>query len=216
MEDDMNWKVKSPKKIGRFTIRQVPKKKLKSPKKIGRFTIRQVKSKSPKKIGKMKIRKVQKKSPLKIRHNHLKPLDYEIMEKLQKGIVYKKMMSANKKKDEVKQNQLSPYSESDEEENFPKRPSLLSRQISDPEFCVRKLDLHGFHFDIIDDIENFETKIIYLSDKIKENLLKLVEISKIESKNNSRMFEEKVIIKNEIKKYNSQMNDIVKVMDDLL
>lgn len=204
------YKIKSPKKNG-FKITQVqlkssPKKKLKSPKKIGRFTVRQVSPKSTK-VGRFTIRKVRKKkSPLKISQ----PLSYDRIEKLQKGLVYKKILSANKKKDDIKKNLLSPYSEIDEEE--PRKKSSLRRQTSGPEFSVKKVDLHGFHFDIIDNVENFETKMIYLSDKIKESLLKLVEINKIEA---YRLSDEKAIIKNNIKKYSAQLNDMVNVIDEL-
>ena len=216
MEEYKN-KIKSPKKNG-FKITQVqlkssPKKKLKSPKKIGRFKIRQVSPKSIK-IGRFTIRKVKKKSPLTI----TKPLSYDRIEKLQKGLVYKKILSDNKKKDDIKKTQLSPYSETDDDEPFiSHEKSSLIRQTSGPEFSVKKVDLHGFHFDIIDNAENFETKIIYLSDKIKDNLLKLIEVNKIEASlyDNKIISDDKVIIKNNIKKYTVQLNEMVNIMDEL-
>jgi len=90
--------MKSPKKNGRFTIRQVPKK-MKSPKKIGRFTIRQVESLDQPQLLNF---------PLKSYHN-LKSIQ-------NRSDVYKKMMLENKRKEEIIKEILSPHYEYDDDE----------------------------------------------------------------------------------------------------
>ena len=232
--------MKSPRKNGRFTIRQVSKntkspkspKKMKSPKKIGRFTIRQVpkKMKSSKKIGRFTIRQVESldqpqslfnlntNSPLKSYHN-LKSIQ-------NRSDVYKKMMLENKRKEEIIKEILSPHYEYDDEEEIniisPPKLNLLTRQLSDPEYSFKTIVMHGFNFDILDESdENIESKVVYICDKLKENLLKVLEINKIiqEDKRGEEvemLLNEKYAIKNKIYKYNNQMNSIIEMFNNFM
>jgi|LakMenEpi03Aug12_release.lakeMendotaPanAssembly.Ray.scaffolds.fasta_scaffold263720_2 hypothetical protein len=221
--------MKSPKKIGRFTIRQVSKntkspkssKKIKSPKKIGRFTIRQVpkKIKSPKKIGRFTIRQVEsldqpQSSPLK---------SYRNLESIRNtSNVYKKMMLEKKRKEEIIKEILSPHYEYDEEIDIVSPPpTLLTRQLSDPEYSFKKIVMHGFNFDILDESdENIESKVVYICDKLKENLLKVLEINKIiqdeRGEEVEMLLNEKYAIKNKIYKYNNQMNSIIEMFNNFM
>jgi len=228
--------MKSPKKNGRFTIRQVSKntkspklpKKMKSPKKIGRFTIRQVpkKMKSPKKIGRFTIRQVESLDQPQLLNFPLK--SYHNLKSIQnRSDVYKKMMLENKRKEEIIKEILSPHYEYDDEIDIisPPKLTLLTRQLSDPEYSFKKIVMHGFNFDILDESEeSIESKVVYICDKLKENLLKVLEINKIiqEGERGERgeevemLLNEKYEIKNKIYKYNNQMNSIIEMFNNFM
>ena len=89
----------------------------------------------------------------------------------------------------------------------------LKRELSDPEYCMKKVVVGGFNFTIIDEPEKMEEKIRYLTDKIKENLLQTLEINKIMAKDvdafSDLLLEQKNKLKNNISKYNNQLNEIM-------
>lgn len=95
----------------------------------------------------------------------------------------------------------------------PPKMTSLKRELSDPEYCMKKVVVGGFNFTIIDEPEKMEEKIRYLTDKIKENLLQTLEINKIMAKDvdafSDVLFEEKNKLKNNISKYNNQLNEIM-------
>lgn len=93
----------------------------------------------------------------------------------------------------------------------PKAPSL-KRELSDPEYCMKKVNVGGFNFTIIDEPEKIEEKIKYLTGKIRENLLKTLEINKIFLSDSSYLdvlLAEKQKLKDSINKYNNQLNEIM-------
>jgi len=94
----------------------------------------------------------------------------------------------------------------------PPKALALKRELSDPEYCMKKVRVGGFNFTIIDEPEKIEEKIIYLTDKIRENLLKTLEINKIVLSDSSYLdvlLGEKQKLKDNINKYNNQLNEIM-------
>jgi hypothetical protein len=127
------------------------------------------------------------------------------------------MMLEKKRKEEIIKKILSPYNEEDEiDTTSPPKPSLLIRQISDPEYYLKKIVNNGFKFDILE-FENIETKVVYICDKLKENLLKIIEINKIQVNERSQiLLNEKSAIKNKIDKYNNQMKEIIEMVNTII
>jgi hypothetical protein len=82
--------------------------------------------------------------------------------------------------------------------------------------------MHGFNFDILDESdENIESKVVYICDKLKENLLKVLEINKIIQEDErgeevEMLLNEKYAIKNKIYKYNNQMNSIIEMFNNFM
>jgi len=82
--------------------------------------------------------------------------------------------------------------------------------------------MHGFNFDILDESEeSIESKVVYICDKLKENLLKVLEINKIiqqdkRGEKSEMLLNEKYEIKNKIYKYNNQMNSIVEMFNNFM
>jgi hypothetical protein len=94
----------------------------------------------------------------------------------------------------------------------PKAAPSLKRELSDPEYCMKKVNVGGFDFTIIDEPEKMDEKIKYLTDKIRENLLQTLEINKIalnDSKYVEALLDEKNKIKSKINNYNNQLNEIM-------
>ena len=77
---------------------------------------------------------------------------------------------------------------------------------------MKKVNVGGFDFTIIDEPEKMDEKIKYLTDKIRENLLQTLEINKIalnDSKYVEALLDEKNKIKSKINNYNNQLNEIM-------
>lgn len=110
-------------------------------------------------------------------------------------------------------------SPSKQRQTSPKRRQLsspkmtsLKRELSDPEYCIQKVVVRGFNFTIVEEPEKMEEKIKYLTEKIKENLMQTLEINKMimeREEYKDVLLEEKNKLKNNINKYNHQLNEIM-------
>ena len=88
----------------------------------------------------------------------------------------------------------------------------LKRELSDPEYCMKKVIVRGFNFTIMEEPEKIEEKVKYLTDKINENFLQMLEINKIflsDPGHSDILLGEKNLLKNSINEYNNQLNEIM-------
>jgi len=94
----------------------------------------------------------------------------------------------------------------------PPKMTSLKRELSDPEYCMKKVIVRGFNFTIMEEPEKIEEKVKYLTEKIKENFLQTLEINKIVLSvpgHSDILLDEKNRLKNNIIKYNNQLNEIM-------